>query len=220
MLATIGAAIAPGVALLSYFYLRDKYETEPIHMVIKTFIFGLLLVFPIFVFQKALLDEYDFGAAGKAFLIAGTIEEFFKWFVVYHMAYKHVEFDEPYDGIIYSVSVSLGFATLENFFYLKEYGLDNALLRALLPVSGHALFAVTMGYYLGKGKFKKKRNVKVKYLLFSLALPILLHGTYDYIILIGGSQWLWFMIPFMAFLWIHSLLRISKLSKIPPFYTQ
>lgn len=44
MISTLGAALAPGIAILSYFYLKDKYETEPLHMVVK----ALSLVFYLF----------------------------------------------------------------------------------------------------------------------------------------------------------------------------
>ena len=61
---------------------------------------------------------------------------------------------------LYGASVSLGFATVENILYLLSFGIDTAFIRALLPVSSHALFGVVMGYYLGKAKFSQDRKVK------------------------------------------------------------
>lgn len=220
MIATIGASIAPGIALLSYFYLKDKYEPEPLHMVAKTFVFGLLLVFPVMVLQFGLQEEISFDVWGKSFIIAGVIEEFFKWFIIYITVFKHVEFNEEYDGIVYAVAVSLGFATLENFFYLYSYGLKEAFLRALLPVSGHALFGVFMGYYLGKGKFEPCLEKQKLYMLLSVLLPIVLHGVYDFILYSTSTLYLWIITPFMAILWFSSLRRVSKAtnqSKIPSF---
>jgi protease PrsW len=208
MLAIIGAALAPGIALLSFFYLKDRYEIEPLHLVTKTFIFGLLIVFPIMVVQFGLQEELHPGIIGNAFFVSGWIEEFFKWFVVYYTVYKHVEFDEPYDGIVYSVAVSLGFATLENFFYLYSYGIQEAFIRALLPVSSHALFGVTMGYYLGKGKFHPSICQQRLFLLCSLFFPAILHGGYDYILSFNSENYLWAIVPFMAILWVISLRRI------------
>lgn len=220
MISTIGASIAPGVALLSYFYLKDRYQTEPLHMVIKTFLFGFLIVFPIMVLQYGLQEEISFGTIAKAFFISGFIEEFFKWFVVYYTVYKHVEFDEPYDGIVYSVAVSIGFATLENFFYLYSFGVGEALMRAFLPVSSHALFGVTMGYYMGKGKFHLNSRAQRILLLGSLFIPAILHGFYDYVILSSYDHYLWILVPFLILFWIISLWRISKVqaqSKSPSF---
>ncbi|WP_134698938.1 glutamic-type intramembrane protease PrsW [Ammoniphilus sp. YIM 78166] len=210
MIATIGASIAPGIALLSFFYLKDRYQTEPLHMVIKTFVFGILLVFPVMVLQYGLQEEFYFGDFGKAFIIAGLIEEFFKWFIVYYTVYKHVDFDEPYDGIVYSVAVSLGFATLENFFYLYSFGIQEAWMRALLPVSSHALFGVTMGYYLGRAKFEGTLSKQRWLMIYAVVVPALLHGCYDMILLKSKHHYLWMITPFMAFLWVISLRRVRK----------
>jgi RsiW-degrading membrane proteinase PrsW (M82 family) len=207
MLSTLGAAIAPGIAILSYFYLKDKYETEPLHMVVKSFILGILLVFPVMVIQFGFQEEFKLGVFAQSYFSAGFLEEFFKWFIVYYTAYKHVEFDEPYDGIVYATAVSLGFATLENFFYLLSHGVSAAFYRALLPVSSHGLFGVLMGYYLGKAKFSPVLRKQRLYLVLSLGIPVLLHGTYDFILMIGGTVWPWLMVPFMLFLWAVALDR-------------
>jgi RsiW-degrading membrane proteinase PrsW (M82 family) len=207
MLSTLGAALAPGIAILSYFYLKDKYETEPLHMVVKSFIIGILLVFPVMVVQYGFQEELHLGKFAQSYFLAGFLEEFLKWFIVYYTAYKHVEFDEPYDGIVYAAAVSLGFATLENFFYLLSHGVSTAFYRALLPVSSHGLFGVLMGYYLGKAKFALMPRNKRLYLWISVVIPVLLHGTYDFILLIGGTVWPWLMVPFMLFLWAVAIRR-------------
>lgn len=211
MLGILSAGIAPGLAILTYFYLRDEYESEPFSMVLRVFISGVLLVFPIMFIQ------YVFEIEGvirsnfyHAFFSAGLLEEFFKWFILFYTVYKQAEFDEPYDGIVYGVAVSLGFATAENILYLFVHGLDTALGRALLPVSSHALFGVMMGYYLGKGKFSN--GPKVKWLILSLFLPFLLHGIYDFI-LISIDMWLVFILPFMIFLWWFAL-RKAKTARL------
>ena len=208
MLGILSAGIAPGLALLSYFYLKDQYDSEPVFTVFKTFIFGAILVFPIAFIQYVLETEYTINSSFiNAFLSSGMLEEFFKWFILFYAIYQHVDFDEPYDGIVYGASVSLGFASLENIFYLITYGLEHAIGRALLPVSSHALFGVIMGYYIGKGKFSA--TSKVKWLILSFLFPVLLHGTYDFI-LITQENWLIIMFPFMIFLWWLGLRKVKK----------
>ncbi|WP_048602338.1 glutamic-type intramembrane protease PrsW [Rubeoparvulum massiliense] len=210
MLGIISAAIAPGVALLSYFYLRDKYEPEPISLVIRQFIFGIFLVFPVMALQHELLQLEGIPIWVHTYVITGLIEEFFKFFIIYITVFSHVEFDHPYDGVVYSVAVSLGFATLENFLYLVLNGVSLAFLRALLPVSGHALFGVLMGYYLGKSKFHQNPKYRRYYLLIALLLPVLLHGTFDFIILSSSSNWMLPIIPFMIALWWLGLHRVEQ----------
>ncbi|ASV69170.1 glutamic-type intramembrane protease PrsW [Cytobacillus sp. FSL W7-1323] len=218
MLGLISAAIAPGLALLSYFYLKDQYETEPFSMVFRTFLFGALLVFPIMFIQYVFEVEQVFTSHFvSAFLSSSMLEEFFKWFILLIIIYPHVHFDEPYDGIVYGAAVSLGFATLENIFYLLTLGIEHALGRALFPVSSHALFGVIMGYYLGKGKFSKKS--RGKWLCLSLATPFLLHGTYDYILL-TLENWLLFIVPFMIFLWWMGLKKAKQARILSAKYNQ
>lgn len=207
MIALISAAIAPGLALLSYFYLRDQYDSEPVRVVFRAFILGVAVTFPVMFLQYVIEVETDFSnTLIQSFLAYGLLEEFFKWFILYFFIFHLVEFDEPYDGIVYGAAVSLGFATLENVLYLAVYGLDAAVGRALLPVSSHALFGVVMGYYIGKAKFHMNKNL---FIFISLILPILLHTTYDFI-LISSRNWIYYMVPFMLFLWWLGLWKVKK----------
>ncbi|MBY0145495.1 glutamic-type intramembrane protease PrsW [Neobacillus niacini] len=211
MLGILSAGIAPGLALLSYFYLKDEYESEPISVVMRTFMYGALLVFPIMFIQHVLQTENIIKSGFiDAFLSSSLLEEFFKWFILFYAIYQHVELDEPFDGIVYGVAVSLGFATVENIFYLIANGIEHAMARALLPVSSHALFGVIMGFYLGKAKFTEGK--KQKWVLASLLLPFILHGSYDYI-LISQENWIYIILPFMIFLWWFGLRKV-KMAKI------
>ncbi|PLR83061.1 PrsW family intramembrane metalloprotease [Bacillus canaveralius] len=218
MLGILSAGIAPGLALLSYFYLKDQYGTEPLSMVLKTFVFGALLVFPIMFIQYVLEAEHIVQSGFvSAFFSTSLLEEFFKWFVLFYTVYKHVHFDEPYDGVVYGASVSLGFATAENIMYLIANGLEHALGRALLPVSSHALFGVIMGYYIGKGKFSANSNKK--WIIFSLFTPFFLHGTYDYILL-SRDNWTSFIFPFMIFLWWLGLRKVKMARALSTQYVK
>jgi RsiW-degrading membrane proteinase PrsW (M82 family) len=209
MIAIISAGIAPGLALLSYFYLKDQYDAEPIYMVLRSFIFGALLVFPIMFIQYILEVEAVFPSKILFTIVAvGFLEEFFKWFILFFTIYQHVHFDEHYDGIVYGVSLSLGFATLENILYLFANGVEFAFGRAILPVSSHALFGVLMGYYLGKGKFSNVVHRK-KWILLSCIIPIFLHSLYDSI-LISYMNWRYIILPFMLFLWWFALHKAKK----------
>jgi len=201
------AGIAPGLALLSYFYLKDKYEPEPVLMVFRTFIFGAILLFPIAFIEYILKTEHVITTnAGNAFFSSGMTEEFFKWALLLLAVYWHKEFDEPFDGIVYGTSVSLGFATAENIMYLMVNGSEIALNRATMTVSGHALFGVIMGYYISRAKFAQKS--KWPWMLMSILIPTFLHGVFNYILLIEKS-WLMFMIPYMILLWWLALRKVQ-----------
>nr|WGE06724.1 glutamic-type intramembrane protease PrsW [Bacillus subtilis] len=209
MFAIISAGIAPGIALLSYFYLKDQYDNEPVHMVLRSFFLGVVLVFPIMFIQYVLEKEnVGGGSFFVSFLSSGFLEESLKWFILMISVYPHAHFDEHYDGIVYGTSVSLGFATLENILYLIYHGVEHAFVRALLPVSCHALIGVIMGFYLGKARFSADK-ARVKWLILSLVVPSLLHGSYDFI-LTALSNWIYYMLPFMVFLWWFGLRKAKK----------
>lgn len=213
------AAIAPGIALLIYFYLKDRYEPEPLHLVIKFFFLGVAIVFPLMIIQRAMVLGLGDSPYLFSFLTSAGVEEFAKWFIIYHILYNHTEFDEPYDGILYTVALSLGFATLENVLYAlyNSMSVMSLLLRGLLPVSGHALFGVIMGDYIGKAKFtttKRKRNI---FLALGLALPIFWHGLYDLILHMMSQYWLWYIIPLMIVLWYGGMSKITRASNRSPF---
>ncbi|KIL34859.1 peptidase [Cohnella kolymensis] len=218
LVSVLAAAIAPGIALLAYFYWKDRYDSEPLPMVLRMFLTGVLIVLPIMIVQRGLTLLWGDSPFAFSFVISAGVEEFFKWFVLYHIIYNHTEFDEPYDGIVYAVAVSLGFATLENVMYtfLQPADFGTLMMRALLPVSGHALFGVFMGYSLGRAKFSAGRKIKL-HLWLALLLPIFWHGVYDFMMLSVPSSWIWLVVPFMCLLWFSGILKVNRANAGSPF---
>jgi RsiW-degrading membrane proteinase PrsW (M82 family) len=214
----IASALAPGLALLTYFYLKDRYEQEPLKMVAKVFLLGFLIVVPVMIIQRGFTDGFGGNLYVNSFIISSLVEEFLKWFVLYNIMFHHSEFDEPYDGIVYAVAISLGFATVENVMYAwySHASIGTMFLRALLPVSGHAMFGVMMGYYLGRARFSKGAASK-RYLAYSLVIPWFWHGVYDLILSSMTQYWLWFIIPLMAFLWYGGMGKVTRANNRSPF---
>ncbi|QFF98685.1 protease PrsW [Psychrobacillus glaciei] len=209
MLILLSVAIAPALALLSYFYLRRDIEEEPSKLLLHTFIYGAILTFPILFIQHVIQEEKVISSIFvHQALVTSALEEFFKWLILIIAIYKHVEFDDPYDGILYGASVSLGFATIENILYLLNFGMDQAFLRALLPVSSHALFGVVMGYYLGRAKFSDDKIAKYE-IFYAFLASFTLHCVYNSILIIKGIDLL-LIVPFMLFLWLFGLSRVKK----------
>ncbi|PTY85120.1 PrsW family intramembrane metalloprotease, partial [Heyndrickxia sporothermodurans] len=64
------------------------------------------------------------------------------------------------------------------------------------------------GYYLGKAKFSVDHLKKKKALIYSFSIPLILHGSYDYILL-SKTKWIYYMIPFMLFLWWLALKKVK-----------
>lgn len=209
MIILLTVAIAPSLALISYFYLRDQFSSEPSRLLLNCFIFGAVMTFPIMFIQYVFQTEGVFNHLfTQNVLFASIVEEFFKWLILIIAVYRHIDFEDPYDGILYGVSVSLGFATVENVLYLLEFGLQTAFIRAFLPVSSHALFGVVMGYYLGRAKFTNANDSR-KWLMWSLITSLSLHILYN-LILFSNVNWSYSVIPFMLFLWWFGLRKVKQ----------
>ena len=208
MFILLTVAIAPGLALFSYFYLRKQIAKEPSLTLFHTFLYGAIMTFPILFIQHVFEEENIFSNYFfRNVVFTSGLEEFFKWLILLLAIYRHVEFEDAYDGILYGASVSLGFATVENIIYLLTFGTDTAFLRALLPVSSHALFGVVMGYYFGRAKFAVAANAN-NYLFLALLAPYGLHFIYNGILAVH-DLWLYLIIPFMLFLWWFGLTRVK-----------
>ena len=179
-------SVGPGLAWLWYFYRQDKYAPEPRSLITLTFVAGMVAVFPAamveFPFRSFITNSGSLlGLAFSSVVFIGIPEEIAKYLAVRWSIYGHPEFDEPVDGIIYSVSVGLGFAALENLFYAISFGIAIAPLRALVACLAHVSFSGILGYYLGLAKFNPLRE---QFLIRQgLIIAILLHAAYDFFIL-------------------------------------
>lgn len=188
-------SIAPVFVIIIYIYLKDKYEKEPKLILFYCFLFGAFISVFITTLFYILFDyiivpkETDIIQQFiKAFFIVGFTEEFSKYIIVRYYAQTRDAFNEPYDGIIYAVMVSMGFAATENIFYVLEGGYEVAVLRAFTAVPAHATFAILMGYYMGKAKFS---NNRVQLNLIGLVLAITFHGAYDFFLFIDFVPGVW-----------------------------
>ncbi|MBY0222685.1 glutamic-type intramembrane protease PrsW [Sporosarcina aquimarina] len=208
MFILLTVAIAPGLALFSYLYLRKQIAKEPSRTLFHAFMYGAIMTFPILFIQHVFEEEHVFSNEFlRNVLFTSSLEEFFKWIIIFILVYKIIDFEDAYDGILYGASVSLGFATVENILYLLSFGLDTAFIRALLPVSSHALFGVVMGYYFGKAKFSIESE-KGRWVWIAFLAPFTLHAFYNAILFLY-DYWLYLMIPFMLFLWWFGLTRVK-----------
>ena len=119
----------------------------------------------------------------NAFVPTAIVEEFMKFVAVRAKAYDSPSFSEPMDGIIYGITASLGFATVENIFYVMGFGaISTAIARAFLSVPSHAAYGGIMGYYLGLAKpFGTEHNKKKErqLIITGLVIAIVLHGIFD-----------------------------------------
>jgi RsiW-degrading membrane proteinase PrsW (M82 family) len=178
----LAIGLAPGLFWLWYFYRRDIYEPEPLFLVVKMFFLGMLAAGIAF-----LCENYVSSLMSGVLFVAVAvplIEESAKFGMVVFFVYNDHEFDQPMDGIVYATATALGFATIENLFYLLYLESLSSLfvtgtLRAILSVPGHALFAIFWGYGLGIAKFRPPGK-RLTVILAGFLLAIGVHGLFNY----------------------------------------
>ncbi|RKD34216.1 PrsW family intramembrane metalloprotease [Thermohalobacter berrensis] len=210
-------AITPAISIAYAVYLSDRYDREPIGLLIKTFILGALVVIPTIVVERILMYFNVFpgliGIAYTAFAVAGLVEEFFKREVVLRLAYQSKHFNEKLDGIVYAIFSALGFATIENIIYVVfrfTYNSYVGLYRGILSVPAHGIFAVTMGYYLSLAKFTNNEVEKRNYLNKSLYMPLILHGIFDFILMSRIPFLAFLFVPYVFYLWRTNQIKLNK----------
>ena len=215
-MALILATILPSILIILFFVYSDKFK-EPRGEIIKVFIYGIIITIPAYFLNTYISDFFYVNTRVSenlisSFLTAAPVEEGLKLSVLYYLVYKMKDFNEPMDGIVYGVTVSLGFATLENFYYvylLADYfettSMSLAVLRSFSAVPAHAVFGIFMGYFFMKYAFIKKGDN----LFFAFIIPFVLHGCYN--LFISSNFYAAMLLIIIS--WIMALRMFSRLKK-------
>lgn len=222
MIALLLIASAPVFIILAYIYYRDKYEREPFKLLFEGLIAGGVIVFPA-IYLEEVMQHFGAsfsglgGAAYTAFVVAAFVEEMLKFFAVYVLIWRNINFNESFDGIVYAVFVSLGFALVENVMYVVQLpdGLHVGITRAYTAVPAHAMFGVYMGYWFGLAKFNAKKRMKC--LALALFFPFVFHGIYDFILLSQKKYLLFLFFPLLIFMLARALKRLNQHSGVTAF---
>ena len=209
--------VLPSILIILYFVKSDRFQ-EPNREILKVFFLGVIIAIPAYILNTY-LGEFFYNNTKvsesiiSSFLTAAPVEEGLKLSILYYFVYKMKDFNEPMDGIVYGICVSLGFATLENFYYvylLDDYFTNTtpmsiAILRSFSAVPAHAVFGVFMGYFFMKYSFIKKGDS----LLFAFLVPFVLHGCYN---LFASSN---FIVSLLLIIisWFVALSMFSRLKK-------
>ncbi len=210
-------SLAPVIVISFYIYIRDKYEREPIWILITALLIGSILTLPIIYIEKQIaLFSYLFTntislAAFKAFVVAAFTEEFFKMLALFLIIWNNKNFNEKFDGIVYAVFISLGFASVENLIYVFDFGYEVGVARAFTAVPAHAMFGIQMGYFFAIARFYPQK--RILYLFFSFAVAFLSHGIYDFILMSNFKHYQFILIPFLILLLLLSFRQMKLLSE-------
>ena len=187
-------SISPGIFIMFFIYHSDEYDKEPVSLLAVSFIMGAMnlhLDVDILEFFFSYINvENNFIRVGGEALTVSITEEMLKFLVVILIVFPNKSFDEPFDGIVYSVFVGMGFATAENITYVLQGSSTVALFRMITAVPAHFAFAVIMGYYLGKAKTCTQGKMWL-YIFLSLFASIFMHAIYDYFLFLDFVPGIW-----------------------------
>lgn len=214
-------AVFPSIYLIRYVYRMDGVEKEPVGLLAKVFFAGVLSAVPA-VAAELMLQRLFAGiftnTEGVAYLLAenfigvALVEEFCKREAVRRRVWNNPEFNCTFDGIVYCVCGSLGFATIENILYIfSGGGYQVAVMRALTSIPLHAFCGVYMGYYFGMARKAAQNEYEARsatLLTLSLAVPTLIHGAYDFIL---NLDFEWMTPAVVAFCVILDGMAISRI---------
>ena len=189
----LAAALLPPLILLAVVYRMDRLEKEPARLLWSLFFRGLLGMFPILILELVADQFIDFFPWDPMtylflayFVVPGFIEEGVKNRVLRKRTWYDPNFNYRFDGIVYGVFVSLGFAGVENVLYVLNAGFGTAVVRAIFSIPGHAMFGVVMGFYLSRAKWAEKYGQRHRMradLRRSFFVPAVLHGLYDFLLM-------------------------------------
>jgi RsiW-degrading membrane proteinase PrsW (M82 family) len=215
------AAVLPAVFLLRYIYRMDTIEKEPPRLLASLLFMGVLAAFAAMALESlgesvlsSLVDEGSpVYTIVSAFLVVAVVEEGCKFVLLKARTWRSPDFNYRFDGVVYAVFVSLGFAALENIGYVFGYGLSVAIPRALLAIPGHMGFAVFMGSYYGRAKLcedqgdtaGRNANLWAGYLL-----AVVLHGFYDTCAMLGSGLATTLFTLFVIIMYIVVIRRIKR----------
>ena len=216
----IAAAVIPALILLVRIYRLDRLEQEPVSLLLRLLVLGVLSTVLASLSEQLgdLILAYflpETSLAYQLLLYFGVVafsEEGFKYLLLKKQTWHSPHFNCQFDGVVYAVFVSLGFAIWENIGYVLRYGLATAMARALTAIPGHACFGVFMGVWYGVARRQEMwgypedaRRSRV----MAVVLPALLHGLYDFIATQQRESLSLVFVAFVAVLFVAAY-RLAK----------
>ncbi len=249
----VTAALLPAVLLCIYVFKKDRAEKEPWWLLLMLVFSGIIICFPVAAVSEWLrraetefflpftteldggiyLDGwlFDLYTVVDKFIAVAMVEEGFKWLVLLAFTKKNKHFNSLFDGIIYSVFISLGFAGFENLLYTFKFGMETALVRTVTAVPIHLFCGVSMGYYLtwyyikNEAKKHERRLAELgavfennkhisarRFFVMSVVMPSMAHGFYNYSYSINKAWSTAVFCIFLAFLYAFCMGRVKRMS--------
>ena len=207
--------ILPVLFWAAYHYHKDRHLPEPVpNLLISLLLGGAAAVLARGFYTGlgyvglrydavALADSNPLGLFVYALLAIGPIEELAKLLPFLVVVLRFRDFDEPLDGIVYASFIGLGFAAAENLYYLQFLTPLEATARGFASPVVHIVFASIWGYWIGVSHIRGQPILRCTLLGFTIAA--LLHGIYDFVVLLNPRFALPIAAVLIAVIWVWRL---------------
>ena len=174
------------VIWFKYLLSINSNPKKSILYIVITFILGMTFAFGTSLFTDFNKYDLNFNVTGEwkndliySIVGIGLIEETVKIIPFLLIIFLNKNIKEPIDYLFYACISALGFAFLENLIYFDASGIKTIQGRALTATIIHLFTTSLIAYGIIIGKFSKKRNTILYFMLFFI-LAILFHGIYDF----------------------------------------
>jgi protease PrsW len=214
-------AVFPPIYFLLFFHFKSEEKKHALSKLFFIFFLGIIILLPVLFIEliidsiiKESITNIYLSSFFTSFIMAASCEEIAKYLIIKKFIYNNDDFNTIMDGIIYTISVSLGFATLENLIYIFNYGLNIGYIRAFTAVPLHVFASGIMGYYIGKAKSENNPKQTNFLLKKGLLTAVIIHGLYNFFIFlseINESHYFFniFIFPLLIFSFIFLLKKIN-----------
>lgn len=217
------SAIVPALVLLVKVYQYDKIEKEPPGLIVSLMFYGILATLGAIITERIgaavlglfLVENSVTYNLLMYFIVVAISEEGFKYLLLKYRTWNAPDFNYQFDGIVYAVAVSLGFALWENIKYVALFGFSAALVRAVTAIPGHACFGVFMGTWYGLAKKYENNNQQVRMnfcLKMSILIPVLIHGSYDFITTLESDRYGIIFVGFILVMFLATWKLLKRMS--------
>jgi len=195
VIALVGALVLSTVLLVTVVaavWWFDRYDREPLHLVVGVFLWGALAAPVLAVFgSSALAAGSGFDPTVMAVGFGPIVEEAAKALGVILVVLLSKEFDNPTDGLVYGTAAGLGFAATENLVYtlagVGESAIGGTLLlvlvRTALAAGIHGLSSATFGGFIGFAYLSRRRGERVAWLIIGLIGAVAIHSGWNFMLL-------------------------------------
>ena len=238
MLPIIGIVLVPGILWGWVFYHAQRYKKVYLPLLLVLFLGGMACGMLALVLNHA-VEKYTLFwpeaplpqiiVLGKSipllssgfWFLVGINEEFSKLLVLLAVVFPSRHLEDSFDGILYAAIVSVGFATMENFYYLDQFGVAVVATRTVITIPAHAFMSVPMGYFVAKSRIALDFSKEIKFRYFlpmatifqGWLISAFLHGLYDFFLSLKMEREAYLLIILMGCIsvWLGKIaLRVSR----------